>query len=177
MQKIRFTMLAALVVGAAASRLIPHPPNFTPIAALALFGGATFSDKRIAVLLPLAAMALSDVILGFSWMTPVIYASFVLITCLGFLLRRQSGAARIAGASVAGAVLFFVVTNAAVWLGGGLYPKTLEGLGACYIAALPFFGNTLGSDLLYTALLFGVVALAEQRWPALRVPEKASVAV
>jgi len=169
-------MLAVLVVGASASRLIPHPPNFTPIAALALFGGATFTNTRSAFLMPIAAMALSDAVLGFSWMTPIIYATFVLITCLGLLLRRRSGIGRIAGMSAAGAMLFFVVTNGAVWLGGGLYPKTLEGLAACYVAALPFFGNTLVSDLLYTAMLFGAVALAEHRWPALRAPERNSVA-
>jgi len=157
-----------IVLAAAASRLIPHPPNFTPIAAIALFGGATFSDKRLAFLVPLLAMALSDIVIGgFSIVTPFVYTSFSAIVCIGLLLRASKDPIRIGGASVAGALLFFVVTNFAVWLVAGYYPKTLAGLEACFVAAIPFFRNTLLSDLLYTGLLFGLWFLAERRWPSL----------
>lgn len=163
----RLVALTLFVLAAAASRLVPHPPNFAPIAAIALFGGATFRDKRAALLVPLAAMALSDVVLGFSVLTPFVYASFVLIACLGFVLRVRGSIMRIAGASVAGAMLFYIVTNFGVWLAGGLYSKTLAGLVTCYVAAIPFFWNTLFSDLFYAALLFGIWSLAERRWPVL----------
>ncbi len=170
MNKLRLYALTSLVLAATALRLAPHAPNFVPIAAIALFGGATFSDRRAAFLIPLVAMALSDVVLGgLSGVTPFIYASFALITCLGLALRTRGGAVRIAGASLAGAVLFYLVTNFGVWIAGGLYPKTIAGLATCYVAAIPFFWNTLLSDLLYTALLFGIWSLAERRWPTLAV--------
>lgn len=167
MNKTRFTLLAGMILAASASRLIPHPPNFTPIAALALLGGASFADKRAAFLVPLAGLFLSDLVLGFYAITPIVYGSFALIVCLGFWLRRRQSVWRIAGASVIGAVLFFVVTNLGVWAFDTLYPKTLNGLADCYVAAIPFFRNTLLSDLLYSALLFGSLAFAEKRWPVL----------
>lgn len=167
MNKPRLLALTAFVLGATALRLVPHPPNFVPIAALALFGGATFSDRRAALAIPLIAMVLSDVVLGFSPVTAFVYASFVLITCLGFALRARGSVPRIAGASVAGAILFYAITNFGVWIAGGLYPKTLAGLATCYVAAIPFFWNTLLSDLFYTALLFGVWSLVERRWHVL----------
>ena len=95
-----------MIFSGTAARLIPHPPNFSPIAAMALFGGATFTSKRGAFLVPLLAMLLSDVVLGFSSITPVVYGSFALITCLGFWVRRRQTVGRLAAASVAAAVLF-----------------------------------------------------------------------
>jgi hypothetical protein len=167
MNKTRFIILAGMILVATASRLIPHPPNFTPVAALALFCGASFANKRVALLVPLAGLFLSDLVLGFYVLTPVVYGSFALIVCLGFWLRRQQTVWRIAGASVAGAVLFFVATNFAVWVFGGLYPKNGGGLADCFVAAIPFFRNTLVSDLLCSALFFGGLGLAEKRWPIL----------
>jgi hypothetical protein len=167
MNNPRFTVLAGMILAAAASRLIPHPPNFTPIAALALFGGASFASKRAAFLVPLAGLLLSDLVLGWYALMPVVYASFAIIVCLGFWVRRSSSIGRITGATVAGAVLFFVLTNLGVWGLDTLYPRTLAGFAGCYVAAIPFFGNTLVSDLLYSAVLFGGLALAEKRWPNL----------
>ncbi len=170
----RFLALTALVIAATVSRLVPHPPNFVPVAAIALFGGTTFSDRRAALLVPLVAMALSDAALGFSVFTPFVYASFALITCLGFTLRDRGGVLRIGTASVVGAVLFYIVTNFGVWLAGTLYPKTLAGLTACYVLAIPFFWNTLASDLFYATLLFGVWWLAQRRWPVLSLRSEAA---
>lgn len=167
MNKIRFTVLAGMILAAAISRLAPHPPNFTPVAALALFGGASFAGKRAAFLVPLAGLLLSDLVIGFHAITPVVYGSFGLIVCLGFWLRRRQNLPRLAIAAAAGALLFFVLTNFGVWALETLYPKTIAGLAACYAAAIPFFWNTLLSDLLYSALLFGGLAFAEKRWPAL----------
>jgi hypothetical protein len=167
MNKTRFTVLAGMVLAAAVSRLIPHPPNFTPIAALALFGGANFASKRAAFLVSLAGLFLSDLVIGFYAITPVVYGGFGLITCLGFWLRRRQTVLRLAIATCGGATLFFALTNFGVWLMGGLYPKTWSGLADCFVAAIPFFRNMLLSDVLYSALLFGGFALAEKRWPVL----------
>ena len=163
-------MLAAMILAAAASRLIPHPPNFTPIAAIALFGGAQFSSKRAAFFVPLAGLFLSDLVIGFYSITPVVYGSFALTVCLGFWIRHRS-AQRIAGAAVASAILFFVLTNFGVWAMDRLYPKTAAGLVDCYIAAIPFFGNMALGNLLYSALLFGGCAFAEKFFIRLREPD------
>jgi hypothetical protein len=168
MDKPRFTTLAGMVFLAAASRLIPHPPNFTPLAAMALFGGAHLSDKRLAFGLPLAALLLSDAVLGFYHGMIWVYASFALMVCLGLQLQSRRRLLPVAGAALAGSVLFFALTNFGVWAAGGLYPRTLGGLGACYVAAIPFFQNTVAGDLVYTALLFGGFALAEKKFSALR---------
>jgi hypothetical protein len=174
-EKPRFWLMAGLVFGAAALRLLPHPPNFTPIAAIALFGGAHFERKRWAFAVPLAAMALSDAVLRvlFGWgFDPVVYATFAIIVCLGFLLRDgKTAPLPVAGASLAAAVIFYLTTNSAVWAASGMYAKTLAGLVACYVAAIPFFGPTLASDLFYSAVLFGGFAWAERRYPVFRPVE------
>ncbi|HXR97639.1 MAG TPA: DUF6580 family putative transport protein [Terriglobales bacterium] len=175
MGKARFTVLAAMVLAVVASRLIPHAPNFTPLAALALFSGASFAGKRAAFLVPLCGLLLSDMVLGFYPISAVVYGSFALITCLGFWLRRGTTVSRLAGTTLAGALLFFVLTNFGVWMLGAWYPRTVAGLGECFVAAIPFLRNTVVSDLLYSALLFGGLALLEKRWPRLaeRVPAAA----
>ena len=154
MNKPRFLFLAGMILLAAASRLIPHPPNFSPIAALALFGGAQFADKRLAFLVPLAAMFLSDLVLGLHSLIPVIYGSFALIVCLGFWLRRRQNVWAIGGAAVVGALLFFVLTNFGVWAMGQMYPKTPAGLIDCYVAAIPFFQNTLVEQSVLCGVVF-----------------------
>lgn len=155
-------------MAAAALRLLPHPLNFSPIAALALFGGAHVVDKRAAFLVPLAAMFLSDLVLGLHALIPVIYGCFSLVVCLGFLLRERRGARRVATLALGASVLFFSMSNLAVWAFSGMYPKTSAGLVACYVAALPFFQNTAVGDLCFTAVLFGSMALAERRFPELQ---------
>jgi hypothetical protein len=166
--KPRITTLAGMIFLAAASRLIPHPPNFTPFAAMALFGGAHISDKRLAFGLPLIALLLSDAVLGFYHGMIWVYGSFALVVCLGLQLQSRRRLLPIAGATLAGSVLFFALTNFGVWVSSGLYPPTLTGLGACYVAAIPFFQNTIAGDLIYVALLFGGFALAEKKFAALR---------
>jgi len=162
----RIVLLAALIAGAAALRLIPHPPNFAPIGALALFGGVCFADRRLAFLLPLAALFLSDLALGLHVLVPVVYGSFAVNVLLGRWLRRRRRLIPLALATLAGSVQFFLVTNFACWL--LWYPHTSEGLLACYVAAVPFFRNTLLGDALFVTALFGAMALAEARFPVLR---------
>lgn len=171
---IRFKVLTGMVFAVVAARWLPHPPNFTPIMALALFGGATFTNKRAAFLVPLAGLFLSDLALGFSSITPMVYGSFALIVALGLWLRTRKSISSVAFAAIASGLLFFIVTNFGVWTLGGLYPKTLAGLGECYVAAIPFLRNTLVSSFVYSALLFGGWALAEERWPALADPAPAA---
>ncbi|MCI0465288.1 MAG: hypothetical protein L0Z62_50850 [Gemmataceae bacterium] len=173
----RSAALSGLILLAAFSRLIPHPPNFAPIGAMALFGGTCFADRRVAFVVPLAAMFLSDLAigvvsgdlsLGLHRLIPVVLGSFALIVCLGFWLRKRRTVLPIAGAALAGSLLFFVLTNFGVWAFGSWYPKTWEGLVACYVAAIPFFHNTLLGDAVYNAALFGGFALAAYRFPVLR---------
>ena len=167
----RAIVIGGMIVVAAALRIIPHPMNFAPIGAMALFGGAYFSSKRSAALVPLLALAAGDLFTGFHRLIAWVYASFLVSVAIGFLLRRKKSAARIVAATVAGAVQFFLVTNFAVWASAiGNYPKTWPGLAACYLAGLPLLGNTLAGDAFYAALLFGGMALAEKRFPSLREP-------
>jgi len=174
----RFVVLLGLVLVAAGTRLVPHPPNVTPVAAMALLGGATFVDRRAALGIPLGAMLLSDIGLAllrydpslvFTPMLLVIYGCFAVIVCLGFILR---GRRRSLGALVtlAASVLFFVVTNLGVWALGDLYPRTAAGLGACFVAAIPFFRNTLGGDAVSAFVLFGALAMVERGFPRLADP-------
>ncbi|HJT31832.1 MAG TPA: DUF6580 family putative transport protein [Pirellulales bacterium] len=172
----RFYTLLSITLAAALARLVPHWWNFTPIGALALFGGAYFMRRGAAFAVPLGAMLLSDVILGITrygsivlYSQPVVYGCFVATVLIGMLLRNRRTVVTVPAAAIASAVLFFVVTNFAVWYGGERYPQRAEGLVACYVAGLPFFRNGLLGDLFYSAILFGGFELAQRRWPALRL--------
>jgi hypothetical protein len=166
----RVTVLIGMIAAAALSRLLPHPPNMTSVTAIALFGGAYFADRRLAFLMPCVGLLLSDMVLGFYAHMEVIYLTFALIVCFGFWLRNRQTAASIAGAALASSVMFFTVTNFATWALGSLYPKTIDGLVACYVAGIPFFQNTLLGDLFFSALLFGGFTLLESRFVSLREP-------
>lgn len=171
MLKPRYEVLIAMILAAALSRLAPHPPNFAPIGALALFGGAQFADRRLAFLVPLAAMLLSDLCIGLYSHMQWVYGSFALITCMGLWLRSRRTALGIAGASLVASTLFFLITNFGVWMDSTTtYANGLAGLVACYVAALPFFGNTLLGDGFYCLVLFGGLALLEKRFAVLREP-------
>ena len=160
--KSRQFLAIGLLVFAAFARLIPHPPNMTPLVAVALFGGATLS-KGLGILVPLVAIMASDLALGLHDVVAFTWGSVILMAMLGWWVRPHSHGGRIAGAAVLGSTLFFLVTNFGVWLvghGGSMYPKTLAGLLECYIAALPFYRNALIGDLGWTLGLFGLYALA-----------------
>lgn len=175
MLKPRHEVLIAMILAAALSRLLPHPPNFAPIGALALFGGAQFVDRRVAFLVPLAAMLLSDLCIGLYPHMGWVYGSFALITCLGLWLRSHRRILPIAGASLLASSLFFLITNFGVWANStATYTKGLAGLVTCYVAAIPFFGNTLLGDGFYVLVLFGGLALLENRFVMLRDPIAAS---
>ena len=164
----RIIVLLAAILVAAALRLVPHPPNFTPIGAMALFSGAYLGRRGLAFAAPLGALLLSDLVLGFYHGMATIYFSVALIVMLGMVALQKTSALRVGTAAIAGSVLFFVITNFGMWLSSGFYPRTWAGLEACYIAAVPFFQNTLAGDLFYAALLFGGFRLAERVMPGLR---------
>lgn len=152
---------ALFVVGAALLRLVPHLPNFAPIGAMALFGG-TYMNKKWAIALPLAAMFASDIFIGFDGWTSrlTVYGSFAAIGLIGIWLRKHKSPVNMVAATLASSLLFFVVTNFGVWAFGTIYPKTIDGLLACFAAALPFFRNTVLGDAFYVTTLFGGYELA-----------------
>jgi len=164
-------MLVGIVAAAALARLVPHPPNVTPIAAMALFGGACFRSRKLAYLLPLAAMLLSDLVLACTRYStssmlaiqPVVYACMLATTALGRLIKDRRSPWQVGAATLAGSLLFFVVTNFAVWAAGHPAPFTESSLAACYVAAIPFFRNSLLGDVAFSAILFGGLALLENR--------------
>ncbi|MBA2635847.1 MAG: hypothetical protein H0U83_04030 [Sphingomonas sp.] len=165
---IRIYALVAAIACAALFRLVPHPPNFSPIAAMALFSGAYLPRRALAFAAPLAALLLSDLVLGFYAGMNFVYFAVALTVVIGWAISRRRTPLRIGAAAIAGSVLFYVLTNFGTWLFSGLYPRTLDGLIACYVAAIPFFQNTVAGDLVFSALLFGGFALAERAVPKLR---------
>lgn len=169
------TLLALVLIAlAAALRIAPHPWNFTPVGAMALFAGAALKDRRLAFLFPLLALFVGDIFIGFHKLIPIVYASFLITVAIGLWLRDRRTAARISLATLLGAIQFFLITNFAVWQFLGGYPHTASGLIACYISGVPFFWNTLAGDAFYAALLFGSFAFAERFLPAFREPVRAA---
>ena len=163
----KFWILTLMIFAAAFVRLIPHPPNFAPIAAMALFGGAYFTKKWASLIVPLAAMFITDLILGFHTTMWAVYLSFALIVVIGMLMVKQKKIGNIFFASVSASVLFFILTNFGVWISSPFYAKTGAGLAACYTAAVPFFHQTLLSDLFFVGVMFGLYYLAKQKFPIL----------
>ncbi len=168
MNKYRLLLVGLFILVAAITRILPHPPNFVPLTAIALFAGTFVSDRRLAFAIPVVALLMSDLLIGMHSTMLFVYGSVLIIVLLGSTLQNKRSVGRIAGVTLAGAVIFFIVTNFGVWLMGSLYPKTAEGLVTCYIAALPFFRNALLGDAVYVTALFGLFALAERWIPALR---------
>lgn len=161
-------VISGIILFAALMRLVPHYPNFTPVAAIALFGGAHFGKRWLAFFVPLFALFISDLFLGFHGMMLAVYASFALVVGIGMLLRNNIRFGTVLGATLGGSLLFFLVTNFAVWAGSPFYPQTVGGLLSTYVAALPFFHSSLLGDLFYSGVFFGGYYLIEQRYPVLK---------
>jgi hypothetical protein len=149
-------------------RLVPHPANFAPVGAIAIFAGSVL-PKKIAIWVPLVLMMVSDAIIGFYSLMWVTWACFAVIALASSLWLRKPTLLKGGIITLSSSIFFYAVTNFAVWVGGGLYPHTLHGLVSCYVLALPFFRNTALSDACYTALLFGIYALALQRVTSYRL--------
>ena len=142
----------AIILLAVVTRLIPHAPNFAPIGGLALFSGANFKNKT-ALLIPLSAMFISDIFLGFHKTVPFVYLSFIIIALIGGLIKTNKWQSLLK-ASLISSVLFFLITNFGVWATGSMYQKNLSGLIQSYVMGLPFFRNTIISDLFYSFSFF-----------------------
>jgi len=161
---------SVLLVLAVFSRLIPHAPNFTAVGAVALFAGYFFSSRRSAFTVSMTSMLLSDIVLGPHSTLVWVYAAFALTVLLG---RRVTGAGRpgafswtsAALANITAALVFFVVTNFGVWASTPLYPHTWSGLASCFVAAIPFFWNTVSSQIFFGSLLFGIHRLIRRKNP------------
>jgi len=149
-------IITLLIIFGFALRLVPHPANFTPIGAIALFGGL-YLPKRLALLLPIGVMIISDAFIGFyTWQIMLaVYASFLFMGFIGLWLRNHKSALPIISGTMAGSLLFFIITNGAVWAFGAMYAHTFSGLMQSYLMGLPFFKNTLFGDLLYVGFLVG----------------------
>lgn len=161
-------LYSLLVFLAVISRLVDHPVNVAPIMGLALFAGTTSllqpnkSGKLVTYTLPVVALLISDAIIGFyTWQVMIaVYLSYGLALGIGFWLRDHYSLGSVIAASVVSSILFFLITNAAVWAFTPLYQQNLTGLMESYIAAIPFFRNSLLGDLLYTGVLFGAYQAA-----------------
>ncbi len=162
---IDLAVALGLISLAVLARFLPHPPNFTPIAALALFS-AYYLPKKIALALPVLAMFISDIFIGFyNWpIMSAVYASFLLIGFLGLIFKRHKKWRVIGSLAVGGAVLFFLTTNFAVWAFTPWYSKDLLGLSQCFMLALPFFKNTLLGNIVYTGIFFGIFEIINQAY-------------
>ncbi|MBI1806256.1 MAG: hypothetical protein HYR76_04290 [Ignavibacteria bacterium] len=172
----RYLFTFALILFAALSRVLPHPPNVVPITALALFSGV-YLEKRQTFIIPIVAMLLSDYVIGFYTGMIWVYGSFVAIGVIGLWLRKHPGFITTFAATLAGSILFFVVTNFGVWVSSQVtYSHTLAGLTECYVAAIPFFRNTLLGDVFYVGAMFGLYEVAKKFIPALQLTPRRSEA-
>jgi hypothetical protein len=205
--RTRYLFLLGMIAAAASIRLIPYllqrfgiqtlssfgtpdlrlyPWNFSPMAAICLFGGARFADRRWAFAVPLSAVVFSNFFIGlisgegsyvFDSAMPLVIATFALIVWLGTWLRNRDSAWQIAGIALLSEIVFFVVTNFAVWAFSDTYPHTAEGIVRCYTMALPFFRNSLIGMAAYGTILFGGFAFAQKRILGLNEPAYAPVRV
>jgi hypothetical protein len=149
----------AIIMFAVILRILPHPPNVAPIAAIALFGGF-YLDKRLAIIVPLIALFISDILIGIHIIMPFVYLSFILTALIGIHFKNRKSIKSVLVSTLFASSVFFFITNLGVFLVGNLYPHTLEGLINCYYMAVPFFRNTLVGDLLFVGLFFGSFELA-----------------
>lgn len=172
----RLLLAVSIMVIAAALRIAPHPWNFTPVGAMALFSGAIIRDRRLAFAFPLLALFAGDLFVGLykPGLMILVYASLLLSVLIGRWLQNHRKIPRISAATFLGAAQFFLITNFAVWWLLNSYPKTPAGLTACYLAGLPLFWNTVAGDVFYAALFFGTFALAERFVPIFREPAQAA---
>jgi hypothetical protein len=179
----RFSTIAGLIILAIITRFLPHPMNFTPIAAIALFGGAYFSNRWLAFVAPLAIMFLSDLLLqiftgnGFHSGMYLVYGSFALVTLLGIMMQNKISPLRVLTSSIGGTLLFYFITNFAFFYPEsaiaqpelGNYPHNLTGIMASYAAGLPFLKNALVGDIFYSSLLFGGFYWLENKFSVLKI--------
>ena len=147
----------------ALSRVIPHPPNFTPILGMAVFSGAIINHKLFAYIIPLAAMLLSDLYLGFHASMPIIYFSLAVCVLIGTFIEARVSILNSFLSISLGVLVFFLITNFMVWYGSGMYESSISGLMTCYFMGLPFVQNTFISSLLYGMGAFLIYDIVNKR--------------
>lgn len=168
----RFIYITTTVLVAAASRLLPHLPNFTPVAAMALFGGVYFLEKKWAFIIPLIAMFLSDMAMELFYGSGIhstmiyVYFGFILTTLIGIFIRNNVQIKTILTGSLLSSILFFLITNFGYWASLG-FPMGYTGLTSAYIQGIPFFRYTLLGDLFFNIILFGSFYFAQIKFPVL----------
>ena len=165
---IKVVLIISIIFLVSLTRIFPHPPNFTPILALAIFGGAYLPNRITAISLPIISMFISDLIIGFHSQIFTVYAAIILLSILGHLMKTKNFK-NFAITGFTGSFIFFIITNFSVWLGGSLYPLTIDGIIQCYIMAIPFFHNTLISTMLFLTILFFGYTFAEKKISNLKI--------
>ena len=173
----RFTVVLSVILSGALLRLLPHWPNFTPIAAMALFAGSYLDRKKFAFAIPIAAMIISDLVIGLHNNMFAVYLSFAITVLIGIVIRKRLNAGSVVLASFSSSVIFFLITNFSVWIASPFYPQTAAGLAECYMAGLIFFRDSANglsfflNDLLgttfFSAVFYGSFYLAKMRFPVL----------
>lgn len=173
----RFIIVLTMIILAAVLRVLPHWPNFTPIAAMALFAGTYFDRKSYAFAIPMVAMFISDIIIGFHVNMPAVYLSFGITVMIGDAIRRKVSAGSVFLAAVSSSLIFFLITNFSSWLASPFYPQTFSGLMESYLAGLVFFRdqaqgfsfflNEILGTTFFSAVFYGAFYLAEMRFPVL----------
>lgn len=164
----RNIFLILIVFAGTSTRLLPHPYNFTAISAIALLSGARFNNKLLAFLVPLSAMLLTDVIIGFHafWDMVAVYGCIIFTGILGMQIKNKHTIFPIAASSLLASTVFYLVTNFSVWPGNALYSQDLTGLLNSYFAGIPFFKNEISGGLFYSTVIFGGFLMAEKLFPA-----------
>ena len=175
--KPRFIFIVTVILFGAFMRLIPHWPNFTPIAAMALFGGAYLGRKYLAFAIPVAALLISDLIIGFHDTMIAVYIAFAITVSIGLLIGKKLSTGKILGAAIISSVIFFLITNFASWLSNPMYTKDFAGLMQSYLAGLAFFNdgsygisfflNEVFGTVFYSGLFFGAFYFARMKFPVL----------
>ena len=178
-------VLSIIILLAAFTRIMPHPPNFSPMAAIGLFGAAHFAKKWQAFFIPLIGIWISDLVInnyvysssssnivwfysGFYWQ----YISYILIIFAGlFIFNRGISLTKTVGGMISSSGIFFLVSNFGVWAGGTMYPKNFGGLITCYATGIPFIHNTIISDVLFTTVLFGAYYLLQVEYSSLKIKQ------
>ena len=168
----RFIFITSAIFIIAASRLLPHVPNFTPLAAMALFGGVYLSDKRLAFIIPLLALFISDAAIelffgwGFHNTMIYVYIGFILTSFIGMIIKNNVSILSVTAGSLISSVVFFIITNFGVWAASG-FQMGIAGLETTYILGIPFFAPTLLGDLFFNSILFGAFYFAQIKFPVL----------
>lgn len=175
MQKTQLHSILGLIVLGTVSRLLPHPPNFTAMNAIALFSVCSFGNLGLSLFAVLTTMLFSDFIFGLHSSIAFVYLSFGLMILMGNSLKSKRSILKTTVLLVLSSLLFFIITNFGVWLMDAIYPKTLTGLGLCYLAGIPFLVNNLMGTLVYGGILFGWFAVAERKETLLETAKPSSV--